>query len=470
MKQPQTHRRSSRRGIASVLAMLYLLLFSVLAVGYFAANTLSVQISKNDKASEQAQMAAESGLQFMRYSLGAIVIDPATPDANLEAAVATNLNTLIGSTQNMQGNSVVVSPDGYIYIPSASSYMTVDANTGNRFQAKLWTSGPFVWMKVTGYGPSTSIGRAVQIEFQKATHASSIFNFGVASKSAITMSGNVKIVGQSDPKKGSVLSATAAANPLTMTGAPQISGDFSFSNPSGVNNFANGTIATYKSTDANFSQHVHAGVTPPLFPYVDTSSYLAYTQGTYSGNGSGGPTLINQIIPANANPSFTGGTTIKGVLYIKTPNKVKFAGNVTINGAIVVENNPQGNPSTNTLYFGGNVTALPMSSLPTSANFPAGEKALTGAFLLAPTFGVTFTGNFGTIGGSIIASQFAYSGNAGGTVQGSVINLNDNASPMTMAGNSDIIIASTGTSNYPAGVSFGNKFAPLPGTYEEVAP
>ena len=67
-----------------------------------------------------------------------------------------------------------------------------------------------------------------------------------------------------------------------------------------------------------------------------------------------------------------------------------------------------------------------------------------------------------------MADKFTYSGNAGGTVKGSVIALTD--TPMLISGTSDIVIASTGTSNYPAGVSFGFKYVPLPGTYQEVAP
>ena len=53
-----------------------------------------------------------------------------------------------------------------------------------------------------------------------------------------------------------------------------------------------------------------------------------------------------------------------------------------------------------------------------------------------------------------------------GTVKGSVINLRDSA--LTMAGTSDIIIESQGTSNHPAGVFFGSHYSPLPVTYQEI--
>ncbi|MDB5356159.1 MAG: hypothetical protein JWN24_2612 [Phycisphaerales bacterium] len=457
--------RNRRHGVASLLAMLYLMLFTALAIGFYSATTMSVQIAKNERSIEQAQLAAESGVQFVRYQLGCIDVPPGTPDSSLLTTVAGLLDTQIGGTSNMNGHRVTIN-NGVIYIPASNEYTMMDYTTNAQFRAVIWQSGSFLELKVTGYGPNGTVGRAVQLQFQKAMHASTIFNYGVASKSAISMAGNVKIMGATDPTKGSVLSATSGNTPLTMTGSPQISGDFSYTNASGANTYANGTIAGNKATDANFSQHVHAGVTPPLFPTIDTSSYATYATNTYDPNG--GSTLINTVIPPNTNPSFAGGTTIKGVLYIQTPNKVKFSGNVTIQGAIVVQNNPTGDTSTNGITFSGNVSATSISTLPANATYPAGERGLTGAFLLAPDFAVTFTGNFGTIGGSIVASQFSFSGNAGGTVSGTVINLNDTS--MGLAGNSDIIIASTGTSNYPTGVVFGSKFAPLPGTYEEVAP
>jgi len=154
---------------------------------------------------------------------------------------------------------------------------------------------------------------------------------------------------------------------------------------------------------------------------------------------------------------------------------VKFSGQANITGSIVVETlDPQGNPnnanyslSANTIEFAGGVTYQGMDKLPTNdpTNFPAAMRSLTGSMLLAPGFAVSFKGNFGAIGGSMLASQVNFSGTAGGTVTGSVINLRDSA--MDLSGTSDIIIQSVGTSNYPAGVFFGSHYSPLPQTYAE---
>lgn len=457
--------RFGRRGLASVLAMLYLVLFASLAVGFYAASTMAAQIARNERNIQDASMAADAGMQFIRYQLGIMDIPTSTPANAIVTAVLTQLGAQLNGTANMNGDTVVLN-GSTIQIPgNTTHYINLDAAGNQRFRCDITQSGTQLIVKVTGRCADPNVARAIQVNYTTAPRASAIFNYGVASKSAISMQGNVKITGATDPTKGSVLSATAANVPLTMTGSPSISGDFSYSNPTGSPSYGGGTIAGYGQANANFASHVHGGVTPPQFPDIDTSMYLPYALNTYTA--SMGKSLTNVLLPPGSY-SFAGGTTIQGVLYIQTPATVSFKGNTTIQGVIVVENNPKGSPSTNTITFGGNVSASGIQTLPANATFPAGERALTGAFLLAPNFAVSFQGDFGTVGGSIVASQFTFSGNAGGTVNGTVINLADTA--LNMAGNSDIIIASTGTTNYPTGVNFGNKYVPLPDTYLEVLP
>ena len=60
------------------------------------------------------------------------------------------------------------------------------------------------------------------------------------------------------------------------------------------------------------------------------------------------------------------------MLYIKAPNRVSFAGNTAINGAIVVENNVAYDPVRNSISFGGNVTVNPINT--PGLGLPAGEE------------------------------------------------------------------------------------------------
>ena len=68
-----------RRGATAVLAMLYLVLFSTLALGFYAATTTAVQVSHNDSQVSRAFLASESGLDFMRYHLSRVSIPAYAP-------------------------------------------------------------------------------------------------------------------------------------------------------------------------------------------------------------------------------------------------------------------------------------------------------------------------------------------------------------------------------------------------------
>src|SRR5437762_9478662 len=55
--------RRRRRGVAALLAMLYLVIFSTLALGFYSAVTTAAQVAQNDERVMNAQVATESGLQ-----------------------------------------------------------------------------------------------------------------------------------------------------------------------------------------------------------------------------------------------------------------------------------------------------------------------------------------------------------------------------------------------------------------------
>jgi hypothetical protein len=448
--------------MASVLAMLYLVLFSTLAIGFYAATTTLAETSTNYRRIAEAQNAAEAGMQFMRYQLAMMDIPATTPQNQLFSAVFNQLAAGLNNTGNLAGGTI--SSDGTtIYVPgNTSQTIALDANN-TCFRARVFQNGPQLRVIVNGYS-STGLKRSVQLDYNIAQRASAIFDYGVASKSAISMNGNVSITGLTNPAAGSVLSATYSTNtPLTMIGNCSISGDVSLVNPNGNVSISSSSSVAGSSNPATYASHIHDGVEMPEFPTIDTSLFAPYATTNLTDSKPKAKSFSNIRIKANTNPSFAANTTITGVVYIETPNQVSFAGNLTLQGVVVVQNNPTGNTGTNSITFGGNVSMSGVQTLPASFG---GLRQLTGAAILAPDFAVNFSGNFGSISGSIIASKMSFSGNAGGTVTGSVINLDDTA--MTFSGNDTIKIQSQGTNNYPAGVIFGSDYVPLPDTYLEI--
>ncbi len=474
---------NNRAGITAVLAMLYMALFSTLALGFYASVTTSVQVAKNEQKLNRALFCAESGMNFMKFHLANLGVPADTAPNALFDQVYTRLSSRLNGYPNLGGATVSVNAGhDTITIPR----IALDS-TGSSFDCTLTKkqNGQQLGVNIRGNFNGVFSGRATKLDYSIAENAAAIFDYGVASKSAIALNGNVSIQGTpGNAAWGSILSATTSTNtPLTMIGNSSISGDASFAldDPS-ISIGSNSTIAGYRATSSNFADHIHTGISSVEFPVVDTSAFVPFVPA----KGTTGPQVIttsnpagtsfkNIRIKAGSNPTFNNNTTIQGVVVIESPNNVKFGGQANITGSIVVETlDPQGNPnnanyslSANTIEFAGGVTYQGMDKLPTNdpTNFPAAMRSLTGSMLLAPGFAVSFKGNFGAIGGSMLASQVNFSGTAGGTVTGSVINLRDSA--MDLSGTSDIIIQSVGTSNYPAGVFFGSHYSPLPQTYAE---
>src|SRR5438309_2226196 len=93
-----------RRGFAAVLAMLYLALFSVMALGLYSAATISTQVSYNDTRNMRSLTAAETGMQFIRYQLDTLDIPyTSSPDATtMFNTVCSQLHTKLDNTTNMR--------------------------------------------------------------------------------------------------------------------------------------------------------------------------------------------------------------------------------------------------------------------------------------------------------------------------------------------------------------------------------
>lgn len=437
-----------------MLAMLYLVLMATLAVGFAAATQMSAQISKNERSMNQARGAADGGTQFVRYQLGQMSIPATVPTSGLMAAVAQALGQQLNGTPNMNGHTVQNS-NGIIYLPSATDWTNLDS--GTRFRAQITQSGQFLVVTTIGAGATTTTAKAILLQYQKAPKAGAILDYGVATKGTVTTGGSTLIQGETDPTKGSVFSADMSSSTPVSIGGQGVTGDVSVVNPNAM--VAGGPIGG-TSDPVQIQNHIHKGVPSPVFPTVDISVFTVYATNKYTG----GNTLTNCYIPPNTNPKFTGGATINGVLWVQAPNVVSFSGNCTINGVIVCDSSGPFDPTHNVLSFAGNVSVTPVQNL--DPNVYGGLTKLTGSFMLAPAFNVSMTGDFGTIGGSMVVGQLSMTGNAHGTVEGSIIGMTDN--PLTLNGHASITISSTGTTNFPSGMSFGDDYTPLPGTYLEV--
>ena len=462
--------RCSRRraGITFVITLIFLVLFSVLALGFYASTETAVQVTKNDVHTARAQLAAESGLSFFRYHLAHVTIPAGTTQANLLSTVATQLGTRLNGTANMSNDTVGLTSSAVKVPSTATRYITSDLQ-GAGFRANLTRSNNDIVVTITGRGggaAGASSPRGVQLNFRPTPNDTSIFGYGMVTNGAVSLSGGI-LKGIPDATRGSFFSANmTASHPLSMSGSANVTGQVYFTNPTGTVS-GSGTISNV-SNSAQWGPYIHAGSPAPEFPGIDTSAYLAYLNSvpyTLITASTSATPLGNIRIKAGTNPSFSGGGTINGLVYIEAPNKVTFSGGTHLTGVIVVDN-PSEATSTNAIIFSGGGTMLGPENLPASYG---ALRTMTGASILAPNFTVTMTGGSASFGGSIFAKAVSLSGGSGGIVNGTVVSYG--AASTTFSGGSGFTFTNTGPAAIPTtGVSFSGKLSPVSSTYTEIVP
>src|SRR5438552_10540179 len=112
----------NRRGITSVLAMLYLTLFTTLALGFYASVSTSLKVAENEQTTARAMRAGESGMAFMKYHLANLGVPAGTAPDVLFDTVYTRLGVRLNGYPNMGGNTVGMNAaHDQITIPGPSS-------------------------------------------------------------------------------------------------------------------------------------------------------------------------------------------------------------------------------------------------------------------------------------------------------------------------------------------------------------
>jgi hypothetical protein len=451
-----------RRGVTSLLAMLYLVIFSALAVGFYGATTTSAQVSGNERRAYESLVAADSGVKFVRYHLSGVRIPPGLTPAKAFEELGMQLHERL-DTQTNFATCPIYCGASEIRIPDAG-YVALD-RAGHKFRVSIKfdpADGTLILNSVGAAGSATSLAKAIQQTFARVEDPSVLWGFGVASRGPLTLSGGI-VKGVDDASRGSVLVDNLASTAgISMSGSALISGSVSLVNPAGTVS-GGGTIGTF-TTPATWP--VTKGVPEPIFPSVDPSPYVNYlaTQTVTILTGNPAVTNLDNVrIKASANPTFKAGSYIRGVILIESPNKVSIPGGCTIEGVIVAYTPTAG--GTNQIVFSGGSAVKGPENLPDS--FGA-IKYMGGGSILAPNFAVTMSGGSTSFGGTLLCSSLGLSGGSGGSTAGSVI-MTTTVS-QTWSGGSGFTFTGTGASKKPIGVQFTGHYEPVGTTYLEVQP
>ena len=453
-------RRQTRTGAVLVISMIFVLLFSALGVCLAAMSGTNVQLARNQQQGGRALNSAHSGLDVIRYYLRDITVsDSISPEYRLQSVA----NVLQSKLTAAGVTNISVSYDAgtrTITIPS----VTLDSQDNQDFAATIDFGADFDTVNLTITGNSNQMNKQVAISYAFSTIGNPIFDFGIATKGPLDMQGNVDIDGFNENIEASVyIESLNSVFALDMTGKSSIAGEVKIANPAAVVDIASSSSVHGASGEAAM-QYVAIGADLCDFPVPNPTEFESYIQSTFnSGDPTSNVTLTNVEIPANTNPSFSGHAVIRGIMYIRAPNTVTFTGNAEVHGLILCEGDWL-NPDENSyLDFGGTVDSYDVSTLPQDEFGQLVDQ--TGTFILAPGFSVYFRGDFTTLNGVIAASGIQFQGNAGGTINGSVINYSDEV--MSLAGNTDLIFNRSGMQKVPAGFEPTQILNFIPDSYSE---
>ena len=465
MKRARTFPHRNRQGSALVLSLIFIAVFSALAAALGTISGANVRLADNFRKADTTRGSAESGLEVIRYWLSQVAMSgtiapserfnylASTLQSQLTAAGITNIVPVVSGSTITVTNVPLLSSNGQSFSAVLTS---VDVNN--------------VQLEVTGhYG---SLDRTVRSNFIFMHRADNVFDFGVATKGPLNLTGNVELEGYNIDVESNAYIDCDDLMALSIIGNSMIAGEVSIRN-SMANVYLSGHAGVGGEYGADAMNHVKKGVPPSEFPDMDPSSFFSYATGAHGHvlsptdpTSGASYTYENLHIPAGRNPSFSGNLTLKGVVYIETPNVVSFSGNLNITAVIVTNGSSTDNSGTNQLKFTGNITAHPVSQLPQEAKY-AGLHSQTGTFILAPGFKASFGGNFGTVSGAIAANGLQFYGNAGGIVNGSIINYSPTALELT--GNSDLKFNRSGLTEIPAGFVPRTIMQYDPSSYSECA-
>ena len=450
----------SRKGAAILIAIIVLAILSAWAVAISSISGVNLQLAENQRKLNHARASAESGLDILRFWLGRIYMPGNTQPDDRFSYLANFLQTDL--TDNGISNIATTYDSGTSTITVAD--VVLYSSAGQSFSSQIQQTSDIDILQMDVTGSSGTVQRTIRVNYNFGTRAHTVFDYGVATRGALILEGNILMSGANVELDAGVYIESNDANALSIKGNSSIAGDVHITDPNAIVTLQGGQASIGGETGQDaIDNHVNFGAPSTEFPVPEPNYFRHYVQNTYDPNNVL-TEYDNVLIPAGTNPLF-GAVTFRGIVFIEAPNIVLFGGNTEITGIIVGNGDLNDNSGTNQIWFTGTVTSYPVTDLPEEPQFEQ-LRDETGTFLMAPGFKAIFWGDFDTLNGAIAANGIEFGGNAGGTIDGSVLNYSGD--PMTLGGNSDLFFNRSGTAQMPAG--FGPEIILYydPSSYSEV--
>jgi len=446
------------------MALAAMIILVVISVAMATQGFLELRKSDTLSRVMRAQLSAESGMAYMTQVLRQVRLSNDVDASTFMDELQVALGDLVVSESS---SGLTVTRVGQVL--RVSEIQLPKVCFSSEFAMDTSVNPPSARLTVTGR--DGNFVRRVAVTYACVGKRSPVFDFGVASRGKIIISGSASLLGKNSPSEASVLSTRGEPMAIEAGGSAFIDGDLYVTGDDvDYVYLKGGGISIGGTSDYNeiLNDHVYLGTEEPDFPEIDTDQFIPLaTNLVDSGTDlSGGNTFDNIRIAAGTNPHFPSDTVINGIMYIEAPNYVTFAGQTTINGLIVTEDSSGADIDDCQIDFRGASSAPGVQALPDTSEF-AEIKTHTGTVILAPGFGVSFRGASNSINGLIAADRLSFLGNSSisGDVAGSIIGLSDYE--LNLKGNATIHISRPDSSLLPAGFKHSFGLELQAGTYSE---
>ncbi|MBW7989659.1 MAG: hypothetical protein FVQ84_06545 [Planctomycetes bacterium] len=446
-----------RQGAVLIVSMIFVLIFSALAVSMATMSGTNVQLASNQHKVGSAISSTESGLETMRFWLNRVQFPSSTLPSDYHGTIVSNLQT------DLSANSIT---NVTVYNNGTIPPVPLDSATGQAFEGEILidpNNGDILQLSSIG---GADITRTIRVQYDIQPYEYPIFDFGMATKGPVHFLGNPTVTGVNSNDEADIFIESNNNNlAMLVTGNTNFDGDITVSN-SIANVSLMGAIQIGGDTGPTaIDNHVNIGAVSPQFPVPDTQQFQQYATGSVidsSTDITNSMTLTNATIAAGTDPNFLGNVIIEGILYIEQPNIVTFSQNVDSRGMIVAEGDPNFAGANNSLSFLGNFATNPV---PSGVQFDAIRQE-EGSSILAPAFSVAFDGNFSALSGVMAVSGVHFSGNVNAMIEGTILNYSDN--PTVIEGNATLNFDRSANITVPAGFDTHRILSYNPASYEEI--
>ena len=285
------------KGAVLIISMVFILIFSTLAVSMAAMSGTNVKLASNQQQVNRALCCAHSGMEIIRYYLNNITVSGSVDPEDRLQTIANDLQNVF-TTAGMTNMSVSYDVDSLsLTIPN----VTLDAQTNQRFTVTLTFGVDFDTVNVVVTGNAQEVSKQVAVNYGFSTVGNPIFDYGIATKGPLSMQGNVDVDGYNENIEASVyIESSSDFLALEMTGKSSIAGEVSIGNPNAFVDIANSS-SVHGETGEDALEHVTIGLDDiPDFPEPNPTEFVGYIQNTFQvGDPTSNVTLTNVEIPAN---------------------------------------------------------------------------------------------------------------------------------------------------------------------------